>query len=248
MTSGKKNMQHSLENIAIYPTTEVYKWATTLVIATHPDDEVMGCGGAIALLREMGYRVHVLFVCDGSLSFREEQYLPQKCLVDLRKFEAESAMSILGVSHESISFLDLKDSMVPCRGQAGFEEVVRLCRNKIADFIPDTVLLPWRYGSHKDHKAVWQIMQEALQQEPYTYNIVEYALKPWIGDEQLEHFPFSKLHPWRLDNKPVLEHKLEALSKYFSHELAPWQEEGHRTGFLNSDVMSYMTHPWEIYL
>ncbi|WPP51307.1 PIG-L deacetylase family protein [Catalinimonas niigatensis] len=241
-------MQHSLENITICPSSEVYKWATTLVVATHPDDEVMGCGGAIALLREMGYRVHVLFMCDGSLSYNEEHYLPSRYQIDLRRYEAETAMSILGVSHESITFLDVKDSMLPCRDQDGFEEVVRLCRNKIADFIPDTVLVPWRYDEHKDHKAVWQIMQQALLQEPYGYNLIEYTLKPWIREEQLKHLAFSDLSPWRLDNKPVLEHKIEAVSKYHSHLIDFLQDEAQKDVMISSEVLSYITHPWEIYL
>lgn len=247
MSSGKKNMQHSLENITICPSSEVYKWATTLVVASHPDDEIMGCGGAIALLREMGYRVHVLFVCDGSLS-HEEYYLPSKYQIDLRRYEAETAMSILGVSQESITFLDVKDSMVPCRNQDGFEEVVRLCRNKIADFIPDTVLVPWRYDEHKDHKAVWQIMQQALLQESYGYNLIEYTLKPWIGEEQLKRLAFSDFSLWRLDNKPVLEHKIEAVSKYHSHLEDFLQEEVQTDVFLSPKGLSFITHPWEIYI
>lgn len=248
MTSGKKNMQHSLENIRIYPTSEVYKWATTLVVATHPDDEIMGCGGAIALLREMGYRVHVLFICDGSQSCMGEDNLPPKYLIDLRKYEVESAMSTLGVSHESITFLDLKDSMVPHRDEDGFDEVVRLCRNKIADFIPDTVLLPWRYDRHQDHKAVWQIMQQALQQEPHGYNLIEYAFRPWIGEEQLQHIAYSESSLWRLDNKPVLEYKIEALSKYHSYDIDLLQDEAHTDLCPSPEQLSYMTHPWEIYL
>lgn len=248
MTSGKKNMQHSLEKITICPTSEVYKWATTLVVATHPDNEIMGCGGAIALLREMGYRVHVLIMCDTPLSCKDDHYLSLEFQKDLRKLEAENAMSILGVSHESITFLDLKASMVPGKDQDGFDEVVRLCRNKIADFIPDTVLLPWRHDEHKDHMAVWQIMEQALLQESYAFNLIEYTLKPWVREEQLKMLYSSELSPWRLDNKPVLEHKIEAISKYYNRLIDLLHDEVQSDQMFSSEALSYITHPWEIYL
>lgn len=247
MTSGKKNMHHALENTAIFPTSEVYKWATTLVVATHPDSEVMGCGGAIALLREMGYRVHVLFMCDGSQTYPHGQDSTATYQADLQKYEVEMAMSSLGVSHESITFLDLRDSLVPGRHQEGFEKVVQLCHKKIADFIPDTVLIPWRYNKQQDHQAVWQIMQEALRQEHYRYNVIEYALKPWLEDEQLGLLAYAEHSPWRLDSKPVLEHKIKALSRYHTKEISFFEDET-REIILNSELLSHMTHPWEIFL
>ena len=36
-----------------------------LVIAAHPDDEVLGCGGAINKFSKLGYRIDILFVSDG---------------------------------------------------------------------------------------------------------------------------------------------------------------------------------------
>jgi LmbE family N-acetylglucosaminyl deacetylase len=42
--------------------------ATALVVAPHPDDETIGCGGALALHRQAGERVHVVVVTDGGAS------------------------------------------------------------------------------------------------------------------------------------------------------------------------------------
>ena len=46
----------------------VIDWGKTLVVAPHPDDESLGCGGAIVLLRKFGNEVTVLTVSDGALS------------------------------------------------------------------------------------------------------------------------------------------------------------------------------------
>ena len=42
--------------------------ATTLIFAAHPDDEVLGCGGAIAKLDSAGAEVHLAFLADGATS------------------------------------------------------------------------------------------------------------------------------------------------------------------------------------
>ena len=38
---------------------------TVAVIAAHPDDEVLGCGGTITFMAKSGYSVHILFISDG---------------------------------------------------------------------------------------------------------------------------------------------------------------------------------------
>jgi LmbE family N-acetylglucosaminyl deacetylase len=44
--------------------------SVALVIAAHPDDEVLGCGGTILALRRRGYTVNVAFMTDGESSRR----------------------------------------------------------------------------------------------------------------------------------------------------------------------------------
>ena len=48
----------------------------TLVVAAHPDDEVLGAGGTIARLRQEGSQVRVLFLSDG-VGSRGDHPLPE---------------------------------------------------------------------------------------------------------------------------------------------------------------------------
>ena len=64
----------------------------TLVVAPHQDDESLGCGGAIALLRELGHPVHALFVTDGSMSHPTSLRYPAPKLSQLREQEALAAL------------------------------------------------------------------------------------------------------------------------------------------------------------
>lgn len=68
---------------------------TVLVVAAHPDDEVLGCGGTIARHAALGREVHVLFVADGETS-RNAGEAETEELVAARRGAAEKACRMLG--------------------------------------------------------------------------------------------------------------------------------------------------------
>ena len=88
-----------------------------LIVAAHPDDEVLGCGGAIVKHVMAGDKVHLLVFTDGVTS-REytpgisEARLMKLCSkkIKIRKNEFYKAAKILGVKKRDISFYDLPDN------------------------------------------------------------------------------------------------------------------------------------------
>jgi LmbE family N-acetylglucosaminyl deacetylase len=115
-----------------------------LVIATHPDDEVLGCGGVIARHASRGDRVDVLVVTRGA----PELYSDDQVKV-LRK-ELESAHSILGVS--AVHFLDFpapKLDLVPAH------ELADAIGAQIGSIQPSVAYLPHRGDLHSDHRSVF---------------------------------------------------------------------------------------------
>ena len=77
-----------------------------LVVAAHPDDEVLGCGGAIARHRQHGDRVRVIFIADG-VGARLANF--EDSLKE-RKNSAYSALRALDV--DSIEFFDFPDNQL----------------------------------------------------------------------------------------------------------------------------------------
>jgi LmbE family N-acetylglucosaminyl deacetylase len=71
---------------------------TILVIAAHPDDEVLGCGGTIARLTSEGNSVHTLILGEGvtSRDSKRDRTKRENEIAELRK-QAENANKILGV-------------------------------------------------------------------------------------------------------------------------------------------------------
>lgn len=92
-----------------------------LVVAPHPDDETLGCGGAIALLRQLDLDVKVLVVSDGTQSHPNSLAYPPVALKQLRQRESLTALNILGVAPEAVTFLNLPDGAVPTMELVGDE-------------------------------------------------------------------------------------------------------------------------------
>jgi LmbE family N-acetylglucosaminyl deacetylase len=116
----------------------------TLVIAPHPDDETLGCGGAIALLRQMNLPVKVAIVSDGTKSHPNSKKYPSSSLRDLREKESLAALKILGVDPKDITFFRLPDGNVPNLGEAEFDKAIDLFQSYLKNifeigFSPITV-------------------------------------------------------------------------------------------------------------
>jgi N-acetylglucosamine malate deacetylase 1 len=117
---------------------------TILVIAPHPDDEVLGCGGIIKKLTLKNRNVFVLVVTRGKTGMYTEEKI-----VSVRK-EALSAHHILGV--KETRFLDFN---APELDLISISELGSAIFNVISEFRPDTIYLPHKGDIHHDHKAVF---------------------------------------------------------------------------------------------
>ena len=87
-----------------------------VVVAPHPDDESLGCGGLIAACCAHGIEVRLVVLSDGTGSHPNSQRYPAARLRDLREAELRQATSILGLPEHAIACLRLRDRAVPERG------------------------------------------------------------------------------------------------------------------------------------
>src|SRR6185369_12093790 len=102
----------SLKNLELKKAETIIDWGKTCVFAPHPDDESLGCGGAIALLRKFNLPVHTIVMSDGTLSHPNSRKFPAEKLRRLRETEIKNALKILGVCEDKITFLRYADRAV----------------------------------------------------------------------------------------------------------------------------------------
>lgn len=229
------------------PPNTVCSWGKTLIVAPHPDDESLGCGGAIALLSQFGLPVDVLFVSDGTGSHPHSQKYPAPVLRDLRESEARQALSRLGASPNSAAFLRLKDGAVPGQDAPGFADAAASCRAYLTDSKPQTILLPWRRDPHPDHRATSQIMQAALDGLTEKPRLLEYPVWAWERAAPEDVPQPSEAKAFRLDISGVSAVKRSAVDAHLSQVTHLIDDDPH--GFwLSPEVIAHFERPWEVYL
>jgi LmbE family N-acetylglucosaminyl deacetylase len=128
-----------------------------VVVAPHPDDETLGAGGLIALLRQQDVAVKVVAVTDGENAYPGQSTQKSAELAVLRRAEQTSALAILGVSVEQIVRLCLPDSDIAAHQQALAERLSGLVDR-------DTHLIaPWLGDFHPDHEACGRAAKQVAQ-------------------------------------------------------------------------------------
>jgi len=206
--------------------------AQLIVVAPHPDDDVLGCGALIAGAAQER-RVRVCYVTDGSASHvGSPTYTPSR-LRAVREREAARGLRRLGV-RERPAFLRWPDGTVPSADDAAAAPLLEaLCA-----FVPrdERVLIaaPWRRDHHCDHRAVASLVAAVLRERPNATRI-EYTV--WLGvlgDATDEPRP-DEGRTVELDSRPWLGAKRAALREHRS-----------QTGHLIHDAATAFTLPPEL--
>lgn len=141
---------------------------TVLVIAPHSDDEVLGCGGLLDVLRNRGGRLNFLVVTNGRSGTTFTDFRGEK-LSRLREQETRIAAELLQV--DKCIFLNEEDTKVS--NTEPFRQAIR----QVLDVIrPELVLLPYRYDAHTDHRATSQAALQVFQEDRYSGQVLMYEV------------------------------------------------------------------------
>jgi LmbE family N-acetylglucosaminyl deacetylase len=132
-----------------------------VVVAPHPDDESLACGGLIAEACQHGLCAKVVIVSDGAGSHPNSKAYPTDRLTSLREDEAMKAGAELGLNPEDILFLRLPDRFVPHDGTQA-ERAISSIVDCIEEIGAGSLFVSWRHDPHCDHEASYQIARKVL--------------------------------------------------------------------------------------
>lgn len=219
-----------------------------LVIAPHPDDETIGCGGVLALIAREGLQVDILFVTDGGASHPNHATLTPTALIGRRKEEARAALATLGLNWGRVTFLNGPDGEL-----ARLDENRRQAlRDKMAAHViatrPDVILLPMRSDGSSEHEASFVLVKSALAVAGSATRILEFPV--WARWNPLRLLPavFGSPKVWRANVSSVREVKARAMACYSSQmrpippDLDPALPEGFAAMFLGRYEF-FVEHP-----
>jgi N-acetylglucosamine malate deacetylase 1 len=178
-----------------------------LVIAAHPDDEVLGCGGTIAKHVDNGDKVFILFLADGSTSRingnDESAKLP-------RIQSGIIASACLGA--EPPKFLNLPDNRMDTIPLLDIVQKVE----KVISSIKPTVIYTHHLGDlNIDHQITHKAVMTAVRPQPNCTVREIYSFEVLSSTEWSSPSPESFFIPNRfVDITTTLDRKLHALEAY----------------------------------
>jgi len=143
--------------------SELYPFVTSdfsdrdcLVLAPHPDDESIGCGGSIIKHLKKGSRVRVIFLTSGDKGDFEGVFGGE--YKDFRRECALKALKALGV--DDYEFWDFADREVSREADKAYLKL----KKQVEAFKPGLIYVPSPYEAHPDHKASalmgWKVFRE----------------------------------------------------------------------------------------
>ncbi|NJQ17563.1 PIG-L deacetylase family protein [Streptomyces bohaiensis] len=138
----------SWERWAHFPTFPLPSAGRVVVLAAHPDDEVLGMGGTLARLVAAGVELTVVTVTDGERSHPDSRRVTPVQLAELRARELHRALSALGADRTAPVRLGLPDTGVARHEHELTRRLLPLLRGAVL------CLAPWEEDRHGDHEAV----------------------------------------------------------------------------------------------
>ena len=189
-----------------------------LVIAAHPDDEFLGCGGTLINHRNNGDDVGILIMSEGSTSRDKKRNTlkRQKELLELKKTASKIANQIKAKFVKFNSFPDNRMDSV------NFLDVVKKVENIIKNFKPNIIYTHHPSDLNIDHNIVYKAVMTASRPLPNQ------SVKQILLFETLSSTNWSINHTnsnfepnYFLNIEKFLKKKIKLLS-YYKTEMEKW--------------------------
>ena len=185
-----------------------------LVVAAHPDDEVLGCGGTISKLSAEGWDVNVLILGQGIVSRydSDEQGVKSKTESNISG-HIEAASKILGV--KKVFAFDLPDNSFD---KNPLLETVRLVEKIKKQTNPSIVFTHFAEDLNIDHRITFNAVMTSFRPLPGETLASIYSFEV-LSSTEYSHFPFKP--NCYFDISKHIQNKISAMNCYVT-EVRDW--------------------------
>ena len=185
----------------------------TLIVAAHPDDDILGCGGLLSKLTSSGESVRVIFIAEGTTCRYNNITEKVKNEIASRNQVGINALKILGVS-------DYNFYNFPC-GRLDVEPIIdiaKIIEKEIENYKPKTILTHFRNDVNNDHKIVFQaVLQATRPVKNIVKNLLSFEI---LSSTEWKYFDVFKPN-FFVDITDTLPKKIEAMNYYISEQPNP---------------------------
>jgi LmbE family N-acetylglucosaminyl deacetylase len=142
------NAWPGLDAVQLVPIEKwIHPMVRLVVVAPHPDDEILACGGLMALHARRGGKSLVVAVTDGEASHGDARSWRGGKLAETRRAERICGLARLGCEHAEVHRLGLADGNVASQADTLQSELQKVMQ------WGDIVVTTWRFDGHPDHEA-----------------------------------------------------------------------------------------------
>lgn len=216
------------------PAAEPLAWRSVAIVAAHPDDEVLGAGGTLAILAAGGARLRLIAVTDGEASHPGAD---PEVTRRTRVAESAAAMEALGARDVEVVRLRFPDTGLAARE----EELSSVLREQCAGF--GICLVPWEFDAHADHEAAGRAARRAARQS--AQEVLSYPIWMWHWAE-----PADRRVPWqracRIPLPPEVTARKQAAITAFTSQLT--DRDGAAGPVLPPGIVAHFTRQQEVLL
>lgn len=187
-----------------------------LVVAAHPDDEILGCGGTMARLRKEGNEIFTLLLGEGVASrCAGKDTLCLQPKIKTLKLQAEKANMIIGVGKGRIFRYAFPDNSFD---SVALLDIVKAVEDVIAKVKPHTIFTHFRGDLNIDHRIAYEAVITATR--PYPKQGVKEIYSFEVLSSTEYRYPLRFSPQVFVDISSYLPVKLKAMAAY-SLELQP---------------------------
>ncbi len=194
---------------------------TVLLFTPHPDDDLFGAGGTIALLNRNGNKVYVaLYTNDDKGSYDPE--MTSQRLARIRKAEEEAAEGLLGTPKDNLMWMGYDDGMLEYAPQPKLvEEATAIIRRIRPDVLLSVDPGEWYERWHKtDHRmAAFNTIDAVRAAEFWLYfpnQRLQQHLEPFRVPVMYFYYPAPQEANYYVNIDSVADLKLDAATRHVS--------------------------------
>lgn len=207
-----------------------------VVVAPHPDDEILCCAGILAGMKGEEANVLMIAVTDGEASHPRSRHWTPARLRRQRPMESTRALAGMGLDVNALHWqrLGLPDSAVAGQEALLIERLVALIRPQ------DRVITTWRLDGHCDHEATGRATACAVAHHQAC--LIEVPVWAWHWARPHDaRIPWARACKYLLEPQ-VLARKRQAIAAHAS-QVSP---EGQVPAVLSPQTLERLLQPFEL--
>lgn len=209
-----------------------------LIIAPHPDDEILGCAGLIQKLAKLKREVVLVAITNGTMSHPDSSYYTSEKLNQIRPEESLQALNVLDleIQIERIA-LNIMDGQISNKTELLYQALENITRSD------DILISTYEMDGHPDHEAAGQVVKYFAQQHELSCYRVFIWTWHWAKPNH-PSFNLEQCFKVELDLSEVYK-KRQAIACFQSQCVA--DPSTHQAPILSAFTIERILQPYEVY-